>query len=303
VRVWFRTIFESLRKGFLILRSNDPLILASSTAFFATFALSPILIILVNLFSLYPSAVRFNTQLFKAIGAAVGKETAHDIELIVKNFQALEGNIWVTVSVAVFLIFVATTMLSVVKYGINKLWHIRPRPEVRFRYHSRERGLAIGLLLITAILFLINFVVDSMMAVSMDYLIVKWPTVVINVVHVFHGLFSIIMITFWFTLVFKWLPDARVSWDVTMSGGLLTGVLFSLGKMLLAKLLVHSRVATIFGASASIALLLLFIFYVAFMFYYGAAFTYAYGETMNDPIYAGKYAAEYEEKIIEKNVA
>src|SRR5687768_4301947 len=128
MRIWFKTIFESLRKGLLILRQNDPLILASSTAFFATFALSPILIILVNLFSLYPSSVRFNNQLFKTIGATVGKETAHDIELIVKNFQALEANIWVTIGGTIFLIFVATTMLAVVKYGIHKLWHIRPRP-------------------------------------------------------------------------------------------------------------------------------------------------------------------------------
>ena len=292
-----------MRKGFLILRSNDPLILASSTAFFATFALSPIVVILVNLFNLYPSSVRFNNQLFKTIGATVGKETAHDIEVIVKNFQALEANLWITIGGMLFLIFVATTLLVVIKYGINKLWHLRPRPVVRLRYHSRERGLGIGLLIITALLFLITFVVDSMMAVSMDYLIVTWPKIVIDVIRVFHGAFSLIVITFWFTLLLKWLPDARLSWDVAMSGGLLTGVLFSIGKLFLAKLLIHSRVASIFGASASIALLLLFIFYVSFMLYYGAAFTYAYAETMNDPICPGKYAAEYEEKIISKDAA
>src|SRR5690349_2379354 len=130
MRIWFKTIFQSMRKGFLILRSNDPLVLASSTAFFATFALSPIVVILVNLFSLYPSSVRFSNQLFKTIGTTLGKETAHDIELIVKNFQALEANIWITIGGTLFLIFVATTLLVVIKHGINKLWHLRPRPVV-----------------------------------------------------------------------------------------------------------------------------------------------------------------------------
>jgi membrane protein len=301
MREWFKVIFGSMRRALLVLRSTDPLILASSTAFFATFALSPIVVLLVSLFSLYPTSFRFSNQLFKTIGATVGQETSHDIEMIVQNFQAMEANIWVTIGGTIFLFFVATTLLVVVKHGINKIWHIRPKPEVRFKYHSRERGLGIGLLFITAVLFLINFLVDSMMAVSMDYLIVTWPKIFIDIVRVFHTLFAVIVVTTWFTLLLKWLPDARLSWDVALSGGLLTGLLFSAGKLLLARLLVHSRVESIFGASASIALLLLFIFYVSFMLYYGAAFTYSYAQTMEDPICPGKYADEYEEKIIERD--
>ena len=289
-----------MRNAFGVLRRTDPLVLASSTAFFATFALSPILIILGNLLSLYPSSFRFNNQLFKAIGATVGKETSNDIQIIVNNFQNIESNIWITVAGTIFLFFVATTMLVVVKHGINKIWHIRPKPEVRFRYHSRERGVGVGFLIITAVLFGISFLIDSMMSVSMDYLIVTWPQAMIKIIQVFHSLFGLIVITLWFTLVLKWLPDARLSWDVALSGGLLTGVLFTVGKMFLKKLLIHSRVESIFGASASIALLLLFIFYVSFMIYYGAAFTYAYSQTMDDPICAGKYADEYEEKVVER---
>jgi membrane protein len=298
---WFRIMGGSMKRALQVLRTTDPLILASSTAFFATFALSPILIILVNLFSLYPTSFRFSNQLFKAIGATVGQETSHDIEMIVNNFRSYDGNVWITVAGTIFLFFVATTLLVVVKHGINKIWHIRPKPEVRFKYHSRERGLGIGLLVITAILFLINFLVDSMMAMSMDYLTVTWPKVFIDTIRVFHTLFGVIVITAWFTILLKWLPDARLSWDVALSGGLVTGLLFSVGKLLLARILVHSRVESIFGASASIALLLLFIFYVSFMLYYGAAFTYAYAQTMEDPICAGKYADEYEEKIIERS--
>jgi membrane protein len=230
MRKWFKTIFGSMRSAFAVLRRTDPLILASSTAFFATFALSPILIILGNLLSLYPSSFRFNNQLFKTIGATVGKETSNEIQIIVNNFKNLEGNIWLTVGGTIFLFFVATTMLIVVKHGINKIWHIRPKPEVRFRYHSRERGVGIGFLIITAVLFAINFFIDSMMAVSMDYLIVTWPEPMIKIIQVFHSLFGVIIITLWFTLVLKWLPDARLSWDVALSGGLLTGLLFSVGK-------------------------------------------------------------------------
>jgi membrane protein len=74
--------------------------------------------------------------------------------------------------------------------------------------------------------------------------------------------------------------------------------LFTAGKFLLGKILVHARIATIFGASASFAVLLLFIFYCSFILYYGAAFTHEYGEIADRHICAGKYADEYEERII-----
>ena len=298
-----KTIVIPFRKAFALLQNNDPLILASSTAFFSTFALSPIIIILVSVFSLYFTAGKFNNQLFRTIGTTFGAETSREIESIVNNFKAMESNIWITIGGSVFLVFIATTLMGVVKKAINKIWHIRPKPEHKLSYHSRERGTGLGLLLLTGLLFLVSFLVDAMMAVSMDYLIFAWPAIAIKVIHVLNTAFSIIVVTLWFTVIFKWLPDARISWDVAMSGGLLTGLLFSLGKFGLGKLLIHSRIATIFGASASFALLLLFIFYCSFIVYYGAAFTHTYAEVTNSPICASKHADEYIEKVVKKDTA
>ena len=297
-----KTILIALKKALGLLRNNDPLILASSTAFFATFALSPIIIILVNIFSMYFTTDRYNTQLFRTVGSTFGVEAAMEIESIVNNFQAVKSNIWITVGGSVFFIFVATTLMGVVKHAIHKVWHIRPKVERKITYHSRERGTGFGILLFTGLLFLISFLIDSMMAISMDYLASTWPELAIKSIRVLNSAFSLIVITVWFTSIFKWLPDAKVSWDVAFSGGLLTGLLFTIGKFGLGKILIHSRIATIFGASASFALLLLFIFYCAFILYYGAAFTHAYAEITENPVCAGKFGEEYEEKLIEKDV-
>lgn len=296
-----KNLTGTFKKAFRLLKSKDPLILCSSTAFFATFSLSPIIILLVNLFSLYFKSEKIGYQMFQAIGSTFGVETAKDIELIVNNFMALESNWLITVAGSVFFLFVATTLLTVVKMSIHKLWRIRKKPKMRLRYYGKERGKAVLIIFYSGILLLLSIFVDTGLSVSLDYLESVWPGVAIVVVRGLNVIFSVVVVTVWFALIFRILPDARVKWEVAFAGGFLTGVLFNIGQLILSKVLIHSRMASIFGATTSLALILLFIFYCSFILYYGAAFTHEYGVATNQKIITSKYASLYEEKMIESS--
>jgi membrane protein len=301
---WFRMIQSlknvaiGLNRAFSLLKRKDPLILSSSTAFFATFSLSPILLILVYIFSLYFRSDRISQQVFRTIGGTLGTETARTIETIVNNFMKLETNWMVTVFGSIFFLFVATTLLGVVKYAIQRIWFLRTKPQLKLKYITRERGTQVGILAFTGILLLISLLIDTTLAMSMDFYQFKLPAVALYAIRILSAIFSVIVVTVWFTVLFKFLPEATLSWDTAFNGGLLTGVLFSAGKLLLGKILIHSRFETIFGASASFALLLLFIFYSSFILYYGAAFTREFAELNNKHICAGKYTDEWEERVI-----
>jgi membrane protein len=60
-------------------------------------------------------------------------------------------------------------------------------------------------------------------------------------------------------------------------------------------------VASIFGATTSLAVILLFIFYCSFILYFGAAFTHEYAVRTDQPIATSKYSSRYEEKFIQSN--
>jgi membrane protein len=220
--------------------------------------------------------------------------------VIVENFQSFDSNWWITIGGFLFLFFVATTLLMVVKQAIHQIWHIRKTPEKRFRYTFTERFKALGLILFIGVLFILTLLLDTSMAILYDYLDQLLPSINAMVVRVLNIVLSITIVTIWFITLFKFLPEARVVWSVAFAGGLLTGILFNLGKWFLGQLLVYSNVATIFGASASLVLILLFIFYSSFILYYGAAFTYVYAKASDKPVTAGKYSSMYELKFLEK---
>jgi membrane protein len=292
-----KTIGTVLKEAFLLLKRKDPLILSSSTAFFTTFSLTPIILILVNIFSLSFQDEKMNNKLFNKLASVVGDKPALEVQTIVTNVQSMESNGWITLLSFVFFVFVATTLLGVIKQNIHKLWHIRSGTKIKDQL--LQRLAETGMILFTGVLILISLLMDTSLAISLDYLLSVLPGVGIVVIKVFNIVFSIIVVTSWFTMIFKFLPDAKVDWDVAITGAFLTAILFDTGKYVLGKVLIHARLETIFGASASIALLLLFIFYSSFILYYGAAFTREYGEVANKHICAGKFSHEYEEKLIE----
>lgn len=293
-----RQLPAMLRDAFVLLRRNNPLILASATAFFATFSIPPTIIILVNITGLYFRSETVSEELFTEIRTIFGEQTATQIESIVHNFTSLNTGWWITIAGSLFLLFVATTLLSIAKQAIHQLWHIKVKSGHRFKYTLAERATALAMILSMGVLFTISLLMDASVTILHDYLHEIIPSVHITVVKSVQFLFSILVVATWFTVLFKVLPDAHVHWKVATYGGLLTTVLFTAGEYLLGRFLVYSNVATIFGTSAAIALLLLFIFYSSMIIYFGASFTYVFGKVVNKPVRAGKRGEEYEMNVL-----
>jgi membrane protein len=82
-----------------------------------------------------------------------------------------------------------------------------------------------------------------------------------------------LIITLLFGALFKWMPDAEVTWRDVLVGALATSVLFLIGQALIGLYLGSSRVGSPFGAAGSLAVLLVWIYYSAMIFLLGAEFT------------------------------
>lgn len=281
-------ILASLKKAFDLLKRNDPLILSASTAFFTTFSISPILIILLDFLSLFFNPEEIHKEIFGAIAATLGDATSEDIHTIVHNFKEQQTSPWLTIATTLFFYFIATTLLGVIKQAIHQLWKIRKKEEKNMMYSFKERLTEIGMLLVAAVLVSLSYFFDQLL-VTLDANSLLARCI--------DGGFSFLVAAIWFTLILKMLPEARMSWKVGLTGGLFTGVLFKGGELLLGKILIHWKLAMIFGVSNSMALLLLFVFYCSFILYLGAAFTWEYSKALGKPIQPGKYAIEYVEEI------
>lgn len=290
-----RDIFKN---AFIQLRRSEPLILASATAFFTLFSLAPILVILVNILSIIFQNDKIAESLFQPLQKVFGAETSEQIQGIVGNVIGVGGAWYVTVGGFIFLLFVATNLLNIIKKAINQLWRIRKNRKRKIKYSLKERLIALVLILSIGFIFIISLLLDTSVAFLQGYLEELIPSVDAFLIRTVNIIFSIFVVTAWFTILYKILPDAIVHWKVAMMGGLLTAVLFTIGKWILGYLLNYSNMVTIFGTFASVLFILLFIFYSSLILYYGASFTYGYASATNRPIKPKKHSVNYEVKIV-----
>jgi len=282
-----------LRKSFREFRENDPLRMAGATAFFTTFALPAVLIILIQVFGLIFSPRMMTRQLLKNLADIVGSKTASELHKTLINVHHLSSTWYFAAGGFLFLLFVSTTLFKVIKDSLNQLWNIRMKGKVGITFNLLNRAKSFIVILFTGILFLSVLMAEGLLNFLSSTLHDQFPEkhLMLNLL-VNQGI-SLLVVTIWFTMIFKFLPDGRPAWRVAITGGFFTGILFSLGKLLLKWLLSYSNMQTIYGASASSALLLLFVFYDALIFYYGACFTSVWAVYRNKPIQPGKNAVIY----------
>lgn len=273
-----------LKESFRLLISNDPLRLAGATAFFTSFALPPILIILTQILGLLFNRKNVSTNLYHRLEEIVGRDSTQQVVTTLRGFRGLAHNWLVAIGGFVFMIFVATTLFKVIKSSLNQLWMIRVPVRQNLRATMEDRLRSLAVILIAGILFMASVLAESMQVLMGNYLQEILPQVALILNSVLTQIISVIVVTTWFAVMFRYLPDGRPSWKVALTGALLTSLLFMVGKVVLKRLLPGSNIGVIFGASASLVLLLLFVFYSSMILYFGAAFTKVWSVYKEKPI-------------------
>jgi membrane protein len=71
-------------------------------------------------------------------------------------------------------------------------------------------------------------------------------------------------------------PDAEVRWHDVWLGGVVTAVLFTLGKTAIGYYLGQASVGSAYGAAGSMVVLLVWVYYSALIVFFGAEFTQAW---------------------------
>lgn len=272
---------------------KDPFLLAGATAFFTIFALPPIIIIIIQAFGLVLKPSILRQEIYRKLGNIFGAETKDQIIITLEAVKQLAENNWVIIFGSLFLLFVATNLFKVLKVSLNKLWAVRAKHKLGFKTTMVSRLRAVLLIIAAGFLLVLGLVGQSIQVILGEKVSEFIPFISFYFKGALHYLFSILINTIWFALVFRYLADVRPSWSTIIPGAIVTSILYNIGKLVLHALLLNSNIGTLYGASASLVLLLLFVFYVSLILYFGAAFVIAWANRFNQDVRLLPYAEFY----------
>jgi len=286
-------IIKSLLNAMALLRKNDPLRMAAATAFFTTFALPPIIFILAQLFGLIIDRQVIGRGLLERISNILGTEGAGQVRQVIRSIRGFSNDWYVLAFGFIFLVFVATTLFGVIKNSLNQIWSIGVKEHPGFLFGLSMRMKSFAVIMLIGILFFADLVFDSLGTVARNYIDEIWRGGGIYFKGILNETVSVLIVAAWFILLFRFLADGKPSWRASFIGGLVTGILFTAGRLLLRFLLVDSNISHLYGSSASVILLLLFVFYSSFILYYGACFVAVYSKNKQWSIRLSSKAYNY----------
>ncbi len=220
--------FKLFTKALSEFSKNDPLRMGGATAFFTTFALPPILVILIQVLGLIYSTDKIRRQLFDNLEGIIGTESGVQILNVLTGFGELARNWYITVGGFIFLLFVATTLFKIIKSSLNQLWKVKVVRKRGLWRGLQSRLQSIIVILIAGVLFVISILAEAAQAFLGHYIFEVSPLIATYFNTALNHLLSVIIVTLWFSIVFRYLPDARPGWKVALKGAFITSILFNI---------------------------------------------------------------------------
>ncbi|RXZ33207.1 YihY/virulence factor BrkB family protein [Oxalobacteraceae bacterium CAVE-383] len=250
----------------------------AAVAFYTMFSMAPILVLVTAIAGAFfgPSAAQ--GEIVSQLSGLVGEVGAQAIQTALVSANNDRGGTIATVIATALLLVGATTVFSELKDSLDDIWQVPKPPAGGVLTLIRTRLLSFGLILVLGFLLLVSLVVNAMLAVLQSYWSGVWSNFLV-VLTPLASLFSFLVIAGMFAAIFKMLPQAPLSWRDVVIGSLGTAALFTLGKYLIGVYLGNSGVTSTYGAAGSLAALLIWIYYSAQIFFFGAEFTRQYALT------------------------
>jgi membrane protein len=256
---------------------DDVPTMSSALAFQAILSLAPLLILIVSAFSLIFGADVIEDEIVQQVRESVGENAAHAIQNIITSVgTSLRETLAIGAGMIILLIVFASGVFHQLIVSINFIWGIKAKTDhgivnrilrlVKRRFLSFLIILGIGLWLYASIML------KAIKAIPEQFLTETFPAAETLLPHI-PTLFSAVIYSVLFAVLYKILPDVKVKWRDVWCGAIVTGVLFVAVNNLIAFYFQKTIVASFYGAAGSFIIFLLWIFWSANVFLFGAELT------------------------------
>ncbi len=280
---------------------DDCMMNAAGLAYYTTFSLPPLLLIIISVVGLVVGRQAVQHQIETQIGGLIGQGSGHEIGIMAQNAgqHSTSGIIGLILGVLI-LIFGATGAVTSLVTALNRVWHVKPAPNVSgITYFLKKRLVSLAMIVGLGFLLLVSLAISAALSAAGSWLVHFLPRGFSGpVLRVIAIVISWLVITIVFGAVFQVLPDAKIRWRDVWLGAATTSALFAAGKDAIAYYLGHSGVASAYGAAGSLVVIVLWVYYSSLLVLAGAELTSVWAEARGRRIQPrhGAVAVSYEER-------
>jgi membrane protein len=282
--------FSLIKDSFNEFMNDNGLKLSAALSYYTVFSLAPMLLVIISVVSFFYGREAFTGELFGQISGLVGKDAAAQLQEIIKNAEiSNKSTVAATVGVVTLLIG-ATGVFAEIQDSINYIWSIKSKPKKSWLAYLKNRLLSFSVILTLGFLLIVSLGVNTAVDLLSSRLERYFSEVSVVIFSVVNIALVLVILTALFTAIFKVLPDGHVRWKECLVGASFTAVMFAIGKSAISWYLGSQDLGAAYGASASIVILLTWVYYSSIILYFGAEFTKVYAKSDGEDISPNEHA-------------
>jgi len=263
-------IMKQAVQGFV---AHGALSRGAAIAFYVVTSLAPVLLIVVAIAGLAfgDDAVRGN--LMRELSGVFGQQGGELVEnLLARSSDKSTGAAASAFGVLMILV-TASGVFGEMQTALNRIWEVEAF-DLPFASMIRARAVSLGLVAALGFLLMASLVASTGLAALGTY-VGGHTTLAPLLLSGLNTLISLVLFAILFAAIFKVLPDTVIPWRDVITGGLITALLFTIGKSLIGWYLGATATSSTYGAAGALLLILLWSYYSAQIFLFGAEITRA----------------------------
>ncbi len=269
-----RSLWSLFREAAFLWSAHNASRLGAALAYYAVLSLAPMILLSVALCGRIFGAEAVRGRVYWDIKDIVGGPAAQVVQTLLLAAHKPGTGLWATVAGSVILLFGASGFFVELRDTLNLIWDTPPGNPSYWAI-LRHRFFSFAMVCSTGMLLLVSLTVSTIVQAAGNYT-ARYVTLPGPVIEATNSLLGFVALSFLFALIYKLIPEVSIAWRDVVLGAVTTAVLFVIGKYVLALYLGNTGVGSPYGAAGSLIVLLVWVYYSAQIFLYGAEFTHVH---------------------------
>jgi membrane protein len=269
----YKTIWSMLRETFDAWNEHEAPRLGAALAFYTILSLAPLVILAIAIAGFIFGHSTAQSQLLGQVDSMIGRQGSEAVKGMIEHAREPASGTVASIIGVITLLFGASGVFGELRAALNKMWDVKTQSEGGVSSTIKQRFFSFGMVLAVGFLLLVSLVISAALAAFGKFFggLLPMPEFLLSAIN---SVISLAGTSVLFALILKYVPETKIAWKVVWIGATVTALLFTSGKFLIGLYLGKAAVGSAYGAAGSLIVVIVWVYYSAMIFLFGAEFTH-----------------------------
>jgi membrane protein len=278
----YNSMWPTLRQSFSEWNDHEAPRLGAALAFYTLLSMAPLVILVIAIVALIFGPSTAQNQMLGEVGSMVGREGANAVKAMLEHAQKPATGTFASLFGVITLVYGASGVFGELRSALNKMWDVKSKDQEGIWGALKQHFFSFGMVFAVGFLLLVSLVISAALATIGKFLggMLPLPEFVLSAVNVIVSLGGTAIL---FALIFRYVPETKIGWRPIWIGATVTSLLFTIGKFFIGLYLGKAGVGSAYGAAGSLVVIIVWVYYSAMIFFFGAEFTHVLAASGESP--------------------